>query len=102
MALRAPVLGVAQRDLTDLRLRNPRGERLLDRGRGLARDPQRPVTDPQLITRVVILKVSAWLAGAGRQVRRCFADGTGATEHGNLGGTKTMQLRKGRRRHAVS
>src|SRR5664280_236114 len=49
----------------------------------------------------VILEVSVRLAGAGRQVRRCIADSTGATEHDNLGGTKARQLREGRGRYAV-
>src|SRR5665647_787354 len=49
----------------------------------------------------VILEVSVRLAGAWRQVRRCIADSTGATEHDNLGGTKARQLREGRGRYAV-
>src|ERR1035437_7341451 len=59
------------------------------------------VLSPIASLAVVILEVAVRLAGAGRQLRRCIADSTGATEHDNLGGTKARQLREGRGRYAV-
>lgn len=42
---------------------------------------------------IAVEPVSARLAGAARQFRRCIADSTRATEHDNIGGTETSQLR---------
>jgi hypothetical protein len=45
--------------------------------------------------------IAPGLLDAGRQVGRCVADSSGATEYDNVGGAKTAQFRKGRGRNAV-